>query len=358
MEFTKGQKASLKVIAISKDCVFLDIGQKAEGILPLETEEDNNIQVGDTIEVYFVGEKSGEMQFARRFLQADINIETLELSYSNKIAIEGKISKEIKGGYEVRLTNSVRAFCPYSQLPMHKKDESFIGKTLQFFIIKFEENGKNLVVSSRAVEDAKYKEKTEKLFSNIKKGDSVTGTVKSIQKYGAFVDIGGFEALLPIGEVSFCHIDDLSQVLKVGDSVTCRVIKVDSKAKRLSISLKATLQNPWETVAQKYSVGTKYEGKIVRIMDFGLFVELEAGIEGLLHISKLGMARGTNLKKRYNIGNKIAVIIEEIDTKNRKMSFITTQETEQEANATQYMESHKKDDAPETYNPFLSLLKK
>ncbi|NLC93776.1 MAG: S1 RNA-binding domain-containing protein, partial [Treponema sp.] len=262
------------------------------------------------------------------------------------------------GGFEVKIGSS-RAFCPYSQMGFRKKEEPafYVGKHLTFIITEYKEDGRNILVSNKAIGQSEYNNKLASLASEITEGAIVEGVVESIEKFGAFVNISGFRALLPISEISFERIDDVGTVLKEGEKLTLKVLKTDWKNERVSVSLKALIKSPWETVEEKFSVGSKIDGEISRIADFGLFINLDKGIDGLLHISELeGLSENSNLHKMYKVGQKMSVIIEKIDVKQKRISLKTASSAEQDKTAKKYISSQ--NDDGETYNPFAMLLKK
>ena len=177
-----------------------------------------------------------------------------------------------------------------------------------------------------------------------------------MQSFGAFVDVDGFQALLPISEVSFERVNNLADVLSAGQKITAKVINADWKNRKVSISLKALEKNPWDEAAQKYKIGEKFDGKISRIADFGLFVEIGKGIDGLVHVSALNdVDKNTNLKKKFSAGQTMSVVIKEIDAKNKRISLVPATSVEQDNSASKYLNSQ---DDGETYNPFAALLKK
>lgn len=361
MYLEPGQKITTTIISISKESVFLDLNAKSEGILPISDiqDEEGNLtaQEGASIDVYFIGTKDGEMIFTTRIKSSNADLALLENAYKHGTPVEGHVEKEIKGGFEVSV-GSARAFCPYSQMGYREKKEpkEYVGKNLPFRITEFKEEGRNLLVSNRVILEEEHQMELKKLANELVPGAKVMAKVVSLQNFGAFVEVNGFKALLPISEVSRERISDISDVLAVGDEFEVLVLKADWDRERLSVSRKALLADPWDTAAKKYPEGTKITGKIVRISNFGIFIELESGIDGLVHISELDNIRpGTNIQKMYKIGEKMSVIVKDVNQAAKRISLKPSSSKEQDQEAAKYMSTQ---DDTETYNPFALLLKK
>lgn len=361
--FEIGELFETKIVAITDTTIFLDLNAKSEGVLERTelNDENGNVSVkeGDSIKVYFIGEFQGEMHFTTKIAGEKADKNLIENAFKNGIPVEGRVETEIKGGFEVKIGNT-RAFCPYSQMGFRKKEEPsfYIGKNLTFIITEYKNDGKNILLSNRKVGETEYNQEVAKLASEITEGSIVEATVESIEKFGAFVNIQGFRALLPISELSFDRIDDVSSVVQVGQKLKVKVLHADWKNEKVSVSLKALEKNPWENVENLVSVGEKITGKIVRITDFGLFINIAKGIDGLLHISELeNVNANTNLRKIYQIGQEINVVVEKIDAEQKRISLKTAESAEQEESAKSYLSSSDDDDS-ETYNPFAALLKK
>ncbi len=357
----QGEQIETTIVAITKDYIFLDLNTKSEGVLDaLEvTSEDGEITVkeGDKIKVFFLGEKHGEMRFTTKISSDKADKSMLEKAYSGGIPVDGFVEKEIKGGFEVRI-GQARAFCPYSQMGYRQKEEPsfYIGKHLTFVIQEYKENGRNILVSNRVVCEQEHADAIKDLQETLKEGITVKGTVASIQSFGAFVMIEGFQALLPISEIALSRVDDINKHLKVGQEIEAKILKTDWKNEKISISTKALLKSPWETVKAKYGEETKHKGTVSKIADFGLFVKLEEGLEGLVHISEIQSAQsGTNLRKLFKTGDVMHVVIQSIDTADKRISLRPAVAKEQESDVEYYLD---KQDKEETYNPFAALLKK
>ncbi len=361
--YQPGQQIETKIVAITDDTIFLDLGLKSEGILNKAelADENGNLSVkeGDSITVYFLNNQNEELHFTTKLSGKDAGKDVLENAYKNEIPVEGHVKQEIKGGFEVMI-GSVRAFCPYSQMgyKTRKEPSEYVGQHLTFLIQEFKNDGKNVVLSNRAILEKAEHEKIATLSKKLVVGEVVTGTVKSLESYGAFVDIDGFQALLPIGEISRARVNDINEVLKLGEKITAKIIKADWEHERVSLSTKVLEADPWDNIEDKFPVGFEFEGKISRVADFGLFVNLASGVDGLVHISKLPVERNTNLKKVYKAGDSIPVVVEKIDLEEKRISLSPVISSEEQDNASEYLSLHKNDDSGETYNPFVALLKK
>lgn len=360
-----GQLVETTVVAISGDTVFIDLGLKSEGFVDAADFKDENgnitVKEGDKVKVYFVGGKHEELHFTTKIAGSKTKGDNsvFENAYKNNIPVEGTVKAEIKGGFEVML-GTTRAFCPYSQMgyKQRKEPSEYVGMHLSFKISEYKNDGKNIVVSNRALLEEQAAAELENLSQKYTVGMTVSGTVKSIESYGAFIDLNGFQALLPISEISRSRISNVADVFKVGQEITAKIIKADWKHEKVSLSTKELEADPWDSVAEKFPVGTEIEAKISRVADFGVFVNLAEGIDGLVHISKLNVERNTNLKKVFNPGDEISVIVEKIDAEEKRISLSTKVSNEEENNANEYMASHKEDDDGMSYNPFAALLKK
>lgn len=359
--FEPGQQIETAVVAISSDCIFLNLNGKTEGVLDraelTDAEGKLTVKEGDVIKAYYTGTEDGEVRFTTKISGEKADKAMLEQAFKNGIPVEGHVEKEIKGGYEVRIGTS-RAFCPYSQMGYKKRDseETFVGKHLTFKIQEYGADGRNILVSNRAILEDEHAAGMAELQKVLKEGMTVTGTVTSIRDYGAFVDVNGFEALLPVSEISLERVTDINSVLKTGQKISVRIIKTDWPHERVSVSMKALLADPWDSAAQKYLPGSKHQGTISRLDNFGVFVSLEPGLDGLVHISELdGIDRNTNLRKLFKPGTGMTVEIKALDTAKRRISLKPTSSIEQDKTTEQYMEGQQDTD---TYNPFAELLRK
>lgn len=360
--FEIGQAFETTVVAVTDTTIFIDLSAKSEGVVDRAEFADENGEVslkeGDKIKVFFTGEVHGEMRFTSKISGGKADKELIENAFKNQIPVEGHVENEIKGGFEVKI-GSTRAFCPYSQMGYKNKEEpaAYIGRTLTFIITEYKNDGRNVLVSNRKIGENEYNVQMAKIANEIKEGTIVEGSIESLQSFGAFVNINGFRALLPISEVSIDRVDDLSKVLEIGQEVKVKVLKADWKNEKVSVSLKALMADPWDTVEEDYPEGTKIDGKISRITDFGLFVNIGKGVDGLVHISELeDVSANSNLKKLYKVGQEMSVVVKEVDGTKKRISLQTASSVEQDKTASKYMSSQSDDG--DTYNPFAALLKK
>lgn len=360
--FNIGDSFETSVVAVTDTTVFVDLNAKSEGVIDVAEfkDDEGNVSVkeGDKLKVFFTGEVHGEMRFTTKIGGGKADNTMIENAYKGGIPVEGHVEAEIKGGYQIKI-GAARAFCPYSQMGYKKREEpaAYVGKTLTFIITEYKNDGKDILVSNRKIGESEHAQALGKLAQEIKEGAIVEATVESIEKFGAFVNIQGFRALLPISEISFDRISDAGSVLEVGQELKVQVLKADWKNERVSVSLKALLADPWEEAAKKFPVGTKVDGKISKIMDFGLFINLDKGIDGLVHISELeGLSANTNLRKVYKVGQEMSVVVEKIDAESKRIGLVPATSKEQDETSEKYLSNQ--DDDGETYNPFAALLKK
>lgn len=360
-KFEIGQRLETTVAAVSGECIFLDLNAKSEGILDAAelcgSEGSPRLKAGDPITVFFAGERDGEMHFTAKITEKNADADMLLRAFENHIPVEGRVEKEIKGGFEIQV-GQTRAFCPYSQMGFRerKMPSEYIGAVRTFSIIEYSADGKKFVVSNRAVQEAAHNAELAALKQRITEGAVMDATVTELHDFGAFVELGGCRALLPVSEISLQRIADIHEALQTGQKVSVKVMKTDWQHERISVSIKALLTDPWEHAAQKYRAGDKIDGVISGVTDFGFFVTLEPGINGLVHISTLkNIARNTNLKKIYREGTPLSVCIKEVDAAKKRIALIPTESTEEEQSAAEYL--NRQDDS-ESYNPFAALLKK
>jgi small subunit ribosomal protein S1 len=323
-----GQKLTARVLKVSAEWIFIDTGQKGEGVVDRKEllDLDGNITVkeGDNITAYFLSSNHGEMRFTTRIGSGTSGSTQLEDAWRSGVPVEGLVEKEIKGGFEIKLGGTARAFCPFSQVALRRVDnaESLIGTRLAFRITDYAENGRNIVVSRRSLLEEEQRLLKEEAQSGIEEGMTVAGTVTSLQDFGAFVDIGGLEGLIPISEIGWSRVKDVCDVLSVGQQVQVVVKAVDREKDRISLSLKDTLTNPWDQVEQQYPEGSFHTGSVSRLAPFGAFVTLASGVDGLLHISKLGAGKRINHPREVlKEGENVEVRIESFDRANRRLSL-------------------------------------
>jgi small subunit ribosomal protein S1 len=324
----EGEVVMGKVVSVGNEVVLVDVGYKSEGEVPLSEFKDNkgvaDVQVGDEIYVLLErGEtKNGLLSLSKE--KADVLRAWDEISDAcerNEI-LEGVVVGIVKGGLAVDI--GVKAFLPGSQIDTRpvKHLDQFVGKTFKFKVIKFNKKRGNIVLSRRAVLELERDSLKNTTLKQIKVGAIVRGIVKNITDYGAFVDLGGVDGLLHITDMSWGRIKHPSEVVNVGGEVNVRVLKYDSEKERVSLGLKQTQPDPWAAVSEKYTVGQRVNGKIVSVTDYGAFVEVEAGVEGLIHVSEMSWTqRVKDPRKMLNVDQDVEAVVLDIDYETRRMSL-------------------------------------
>ncbi len=344
-ELKPGQKIEATILQIGSESIFIDVGQKGEGILDrkefLDAEGNLTVAVGDVVSAHFLSRAGGELRFTTRIGGGAAGTAQLEEAWRGGIPVEGRIEKEVKGGYEVKLPGGVRSFCPFSQLGLRRQDpqEQVVGQTRSFKITQFDERGRNIVVSHREILEEERRQLRASLRESLKEGDVVQGTVTSLRDFGAFVDIGGLEGLLPISEIAWGRVEDIQEALQVGQVLELKVMSCDWEKERFSFSLRATLADPWSKVGSIYREGATLTGTVSRLAPFGAFVTLEEGIDGLAHISRLGAGRHLKHPQEVlKVGQKLSVTIEKIDPDQRRISLVPASEGGDASAETSYVD--------------------
>ncbi|GAB4266935.1 MAG: hypothetical protein Kow0092_20060 [Deferrisomatales bacterium] len=331
LRWKKGEKVKGRVARVTDEWIFVELGGKEEGALRAEEfgasgEEGAPPPLpaeGDEVEAYVLSTDGGEVILTTKLGRREASLAALEQAYRSGIPVEGRVVKVIKGGYEVRVSGT-RAFCPSSQIDVRwaKTPEVHVNQTYTFKVLEFKEKGRNVIVSRRALIEEERARKREELKETVVPGAVVTGVVRSIQSFGAFVDLGGVDALIPISEASWGRVDNLAEVLQEGQTVTAKVLAVDWERDRISLSLKALEADPWERVAETYKPGQRVRGTVARLAKFGAFVTLEPGVDGLVHISALGAGRRVGHPKEVvQPGQEVEVEITAVDPENHKISL-------------------------------------
>jgi small subunit ribosomal protein S1 len=332
-----GQKIKTKIITISGDLVYVDLGGKSEGIIELSEfiREDGTFSAkeGDEVEAYFLSVQNGSKRLTtRRYGYSTLDLAGIRDAFHAGLPITGKVKSAVKGGFEVSL-GGVRSFCPFSQmdLKVSRDPEQYLGQTFSFKVIEYENDGRNIVLSRRSILDEERKAQVERFKETLSVGMELKGTVRSIQKFGAFVDLGGVDGLIPASEIGWDRSERPENVLSMGQEVTVRVIGIDWSKNRLTLSLKAMQEDPWENVAAKYPVDSKVRGVIVRLAQFGAFVNLEPGVDGLIHISNLGAGRHVNHPKEVvEVGQWVEPQVLSVDRESRKISLTLEEQSKEE----------------------------
>jgi small subunit ribosomal protein S1 len=328
VRFEVGHKVKGRIVKISDECIFLDLGGKSEGCLDRKEflDEEGNLSVseGDMVEAYFLASGDDGMRLTMQIARGDAGRRHLEDAWRSGIPVEGLVEKEIKGGFEVKIVGGLRGFCPYSQMGLQRAADSgeLVGKNLAFRITQYDEKGRNIVLSNRSVLEEERERQREEQKGLLHEGKKVKATITSIHKFGAFIKTGSLEGLIPISEIGWDRVEDISQVLTVGQEVEVVAMKLDWEKNRLSFSLKKTIPDPWDNIEGDFPQGSIQRGTVVRLTNFGAFVTLGPGVDGLLHVSKLG--GGKRIKHPHEAvekGQAIEVKIESVDRESKRISL-------------------------------------
>lgn len=316
-----------RVVAMTKDKVVVDIGYKSEGMIPADqfsNEELQNLKVGDRLQVYIeeCEDADGNLVLSKEKADKMKIWEELERLYKEEKSIEGKIVSRIKGGMMVDI--GVKAFLPGSQIDLHpvRDLDGLVGKTFPLKIIKINHRRGNVVVSRRVLLEETRDKKRQTTLATLKEGQLIQGTVKNITDYGAFIDLGGIDGLLHITDMSWGRVGHPSELFTVGDKVEVTVLKYDRETGRISLGLKQKTADPWTSVAAKYPVGTRVRGRVVSLTDYGAFVELEPGVEGLVHVSEMSWTHEVRHPSRVvSVGDQVDAAVLNVDPGSRKISL-------------------------------------
>jgi small subunit ribosomal protein S1 len=325
----KGQNIEGRIVAIGAEVALVDVGGKSEatiGIDELKNDHgDLEVAVGDRIHATVVS-TAGGLTLSRRLAMGAATARQLEEAFHAGLPVEGKVEQAIKGGYEVRVARQ-RAFCPFSQIDIIRdtQPEQHIGRVYPFRIVEYKDSGRNLVVSRRVLLEEQQRAAADEVRKSIVEGAVLTGRVASVRDFGAFVDLGGgIQGLLHVSEMAWARVSDASQVVKPGDEVTVKVLRVDDDKQRVSLGLKQLSADPWSMAGQTYQAGQVLTGRVTRVADFGAFVELEPGVEGLIPLSESGVARDADIRKTFPPGSAITVVVADVDAAARRIRLSVT----------------------------------
>src|ERR1700690_2051493 len=313
------------VIAVTADSIVLDIGFKTEGVLPLTAfPADKPPKPGDKIQVTVKGrDPEGYYELTRGKVERPTDWASLEKAFAEKSTIIGTVTGGVKGGVSVDI--GVRAFMPASRSGTHDAAElaKLVEQEIRCRIIKLDVDDEDVVVDRRAIAEDEERVGKERRYSELKEGDIVQGEVRSLTDYGAFVDIGGADALLHVGEISWHRVAKPSDVLSTGQQIEAKIIKIDPEKKRIAISMKQLQTHPWDSIAEKYKAGDRVRGAITRVADFGAFVEVEPGVEGLIHISEMSWAtkKVRHPSDLVKIGETVEAVVLGVNLGERRMSL-------------------------------------
>ncbi|HHB7122210.1 TPA: 30S ribosomal protein S1 [Klebsiella pneumoniae] len=317
------------VVAIDKDVVLVDAGLKSESAIPAEqfknAQGELEIQVGDEVDVALdaVEDGFGETLLSREKAKRHEAWITLEKAYEDAETVTGVINGKVKGGFTVEL-NGIRAFLPGSLVDVRPVRDTLHleGKELEFKVIKLDQKRNNVVVSRRAVIESENSAERDQLLENLQEGMEVKGIVKNLTDYGAFVDQGGVDGLLHITDMAWKRVKHPSEIVNVGDEITVKVLKFDRERTRVSLGLKQLGEDPWVAIAKRYPEGTKLTGRVTNLTDYGCFVEIEEGVEGLVHVSEMDWTnKNIHPSKVVNVGDVVEVMVLDIDEERRRISL-------------------------------------
>jgi len=328
-EMRAGEVITAEVVRVDQNHVVVNAGLKSESFIPLEEflndQGEVDVKEGDFISVAIeaLEDGRGETRLSRDRAKRLAAWVSLEQALENGDSVMGTVTGKVKGGLTV-MTNGIRAFLPGSLVDTRPiKDTSHIeGKTLDFKVIKLDRKRNNVVLSRRAIVEASMGEDRANLMENLKEGSTVTGLVKNITDYGAFIDLGGIDGLLHITDMAWRRVRHPSEVLTVGQEITARVLRYDTEKNRVSLGVKQLGDDPWEGIGRRYPQGTRMFGKVTNITEYGAFVEIEPGIEGLVHVSEMDWTnKNVNPGKVVQVGDEVEVMVLEIDGERRRISL-------------------------------------
>ncbi|HXN30882.1 MAG TPA: 30S ribosomal protein S1 [Polyangiaceae bacterium] len=318
------------VVAVQRDNVVIDIGGKSEGIIALnefaDAQGQTTVKPGDQIDVFIESRENDDGLVTLSKEKADKMKVWDEISAAceRDELIEGTISQRVKGGLSVTIRGGVKAFLPGSQVDLRpiRNLDKLIGQTYQFKVIKFNKKRGNIVLSRRVLLERERDEQKTKTLQTLEEGKVVKGVIKNITEYGAFVDLGGIDGLLHITDMSWGRVNHPSEIFQVGDEVTVRVLKYNAETERVSLGLKQTQEDPWSHAEEAYPPGKKVRGKVQSITDYGAFVELEAGVEGLIHVSEMSWTKKVkHPSKLLEVGQELECQVLEVDAKSKRISL-------------------------------------
>jgi small subunit ribosomal protein S1 len=317
------------VVDISPDMVIVNVGLKSEAVIPVEQFKNERgeieVKIGDEVEVALdsVEDGTGETRLSREKAKRARTWTRLEEAFGKAEIVTGIITGRVKGGFTVEIEH-VRAFLPGSLVDVRPvRDTSYLeNKPLEFKVIKLDQKRNNVVVSRRAVVEQEFSAERSALMDNLQEGSVVRGTVKNLTDYGAFVDLGGIDGLLHITDMAWKRVKHPSEVVKVGDEVEVRILKFDRERSRVSLGLKQLGADPWENIARRYPPNTRVFGKVTNIADYGAFVEIEDGVEGLVHVSEMDWTnKNVNPSKVVQTGEEVEVMVLDVDEERRRISL-------------------------------------
>jgi small subunit ribosomal protein S1 len=348
-QFSRGQQVEGTIVSIGPKVAFVNIGGKGEAEIDVAElkDDDGDIEaaVGDRLTAMVVS-TSGGITLSRKGVRNAATHRELEDAYRSGVAVEGKVVQVVKGGYEVRVARE-RAFCPLSQIDIVRTEnpEIHAGKTYAFRVIEYKNGGKDIVLSRRKLLEQQQLAEADEKRKSIVAGAVLSGRVVSVPDFGAFVDLGGgIQGLLHVSEMSWQRIPSPNAVVAVGDQITVRVLRVDETTGKISLGLKQLQDDPWSTAASRIGTGQLRRGRVARIAEFGVFVELEPGIEALMPAAESGIDRGGDLRRAFPVGSEIEVVVLDVDADAKRIRVSKTAVAQQREQA-EVQEYRSKQDA-------------
>jgi small subunit ribosomal protein S1 len=337
-QFKRGQTVDGAIVAIGPKVALVNIGGKGEAEIDVaelkDADGDIEVNVGDRITAMVVS-TSGTIVLSRRGVRNAATQRELEDAFNAGLAVEGKVVQPVKGGYEVRVARE-RAFCPLSQIDIVRTEDPavHVGKTYAFRVIEYKNGGKDVVLSRRKLLEDEQRANADQVRRSIVPGAVLNGRVVSVRDFGAFVELGGgVQGLLHVSEMGWTKVSNPNAVVAAGDQITVKVIKVDEATQKISLGLRQLQDDPWSTVSAKYQTGKVYRGRVARLADFGVFVELDSEFTGLIPHAETGLDRNADLRKAFAIGTEVDVVVLEVDAANRRIRLSKKAVAEQQERA-------------------------
>jgi small subunit ribosomal protein S1 len=316
---------------------LVNIGGKGEAEIDVaelkDADGDIDVNVGDRITAMVVS-TSGGIVLSRRGVRNAATQRELEDAFNAGLAVEGKVVQSVKGGYEVRIARE-RAFCPLSQIDVVRTEdpEVHVGKTYAFRVIEYKNGGKDVVLSRRKHLEHEQRASAAEARKAIVPGAVITGRVASVVDFGAFIDLGGVQGLLHVSEMGWSRVTKPNEIVAPGDQITVKVLRVDEGTQKISLGLKQLQDDPWSTVATKFHTGQVYTGRVARLADFGVFVELDSEFTGLLPLAETGLDRNADLRKAFPVGTNVQVVVLDVDAASRRIRLSKKAVAEQQEQA-------------------------
>jgi small subunit ribosomal protein S1 len=319
----KGQLLEGTIVAIGSEVAFVDVGGKGEATIPIDelknADGDLEVAVGDRVQAMVVS-TAGGLALSRKLARGAATERQLEDAFRTGLPVEAKIERAVKGGYEVRIGRQ-RAFCPASQIDTLRTDPSaHEGRVYEFRIIEYKEGGRNIVLSRRALLEERQRATAAEIRKSIGEGAVMTGRVTAVREFGAFVDLGGgVQGLLHVSDMDWSRVSDPSQVVKPGQEITVKVLRVEDDQRKISLGLKQLTTDPWSRVQDTYQLGQVRTGRVVRLSDFGVFVELEPALIGLIPLSETDVEKPADIARVFPHGAAVEVVVLEVDPLGRRI---------------------------------------